>query len=106
MTETDVSKLYRACVMDEQGSLVSFMLRNNPSLFSLRITDPNGKDTYDAFEYVRFHKESEYLPKIWEAFKAPNIVHDSIKACNQISRKELAGAELDLSCSFYQACVS
>ena len=71
LTETDISKLYRACVKDEQGSLVGFMLRNNPSLFSLRLTE--GKKTYDAFEYVRFHKEYEYLPQIWEAFAAPNI---------------------------------
>ena len=62
VTETEVSKLYRACVKDEQAFLVSCMLRNNPSLFSLRLTDPNGKDNYDAFEYVRFHKKSKYLP--------------------------------------------
>ena len=76
MTETDVSKLYRACVMDEQGSLVGFMLRNNPTLFSLRLTE--GQETFDAIEYVRFHKESDYLHQIWEAFAGPNIEHDSI----------------------------
>ena len=78
MTETDVSKLYRACVMVEQGSLVGFMLRNNPTLFSIRLTDPNGKDTFNAFEYIRFHKESQYLPQIWETFAEPNIKQDSI----------------------------
>ena len=89
LTETDISKLYRACVMDEQGSLVGFMLRNNPSLFSLRLTKPKGNESeeddskdYNAFEYVRFHKGSKYLPQIWEAFAAPNIEIESIESSN------------------------
>ena len=40
-TETDVSKLFRACVKDEQGSLVGYMLRNNPTLINVRLADEN-----------------------------------------------------------------
>ena len=63
------------------------MLRNNPTLVNTRLTDPNGKVTYDAFTYVRFHKESLYLPKIWEVLAAPNIKHDKIDASNQITQE-------------------
>ena len=38
-TETDVSKLFQACVIDEQVSLVSYMLRNNPTLVNIRLVD-------------------------------------------------------------------
>ena len=38
-TETDVSKLFHACVMDEQALLVSYMLRNNPSLLNVHLAD-------------------------------------------------------------------
>ena len=79
LTETDISKLYRACVKDEQGSLVGYMLRNNPTLYNLRLQDKNGKG-YDAFEFVKFHKDSSYLSKIWKAFAAQNIEHDSIES--------------------------
>ena len=106
VTETDISKLYRACVMDEQASLVSFMLRNNPTLINIRLSRPESQQSYDAFQYVQFHKESLYLPKIWEVFAAPNIKHDKIDASNQITQKVFADAELDLSRKFYQACVS
>ena len=53
-TETDVSKLFQACVIDEQASLVSYMLRNNPTLFKLRLAakDLGSKESYDAFEYA------------------------------------------------------
>lgn len=75
LTETEVGKLFRACVMDEQASLVSYMLRNNPTLINVRLSDSEGKETFDAFQYARFHKESKYLPKIWEKFAEPNIKH-------------------------------
>ena len=53
-TETEVSKLYRACVIDEQGLLVGYMLLNNPTLFRLRLADKdlNSDKTYDAIDYV------------------------------------------------------
>ena len=38
-TETEVSKLFQACVIDEQVSLVSYMLRNNPTLVNIRLVD-------------------------------------------------------------------
>ena len=54
LTETEVSKLYRACVIDEQAFLVSYMLRNNQTLFRLRLPakDLDSKESYDAFEYA------------------------------------------------------
>ena len=51
-TETNISKLFRACVRDHQSQLVVYMLRNNPTLFNLRLTAPNGEGSYDAFEYA------------------------------------------------------
>ena len=67
-TETNVSKLYRACIRDYQGKLVAYLLRNNPTLFNLRLT-LNTKER-DAFSYPNLSKEP-YVSEIWTAFGEP-----------------------------------
>ena len=79
-TETNVSKLYRACIKDHQGKLVAFLLRNNPTLFNLQLTEQSDNDEskYDAITYAKFPNEN-YLQQIWDAFGEPKVNQSNLE---------------------------
>ena len=83
-TETNVSKLYRACIKDHQGKLVAYLLRNNPTLFNLRLVGQYDKIKYDAFTYTKFSKEP-YLSEIWNAFGDPQVSPFNLDQPSQIT---------------------
>lgn len=43
-TETNVSKLYRACVKDKRGDMVGYLLRNNSTLLNILVDNEDDDD--------------------------------------------------------------
>ena len=67
VTETKFSKLFGACVQNQQIELVTYMLRRNHHIFKTLIKDPSGEGYSNAFDYGRF-LEKTYLADIWHFF--------------------------------------